>query len=120
MTSQPPTIHWTNTVVWTCETCGNQFTEAFCGRLRHMCLECGTLFVENAPPVWYSPIQQKEMGYHTICETVYGVLVRCTDTGIRPEFGDVQDMGRLYVRHETIVNGSEPTHLSRQARPRLR
>lgn len=114
-----PQMTWTNTVVWTCETCGIQYTEALCGRLRQMCLECGTLFVENASPMWYSRQHQEKRGYHTICETVTGKLVRCTSTGLKPDFDDVMDMGRLFKFHETVENGSEPSSLSKLASPPL-
>jgi len=114
-----PQLTWTNTVPWTCQTCGNEFTEAFCGRLRHMCLECGSLFVENASPMWYSRQHQEKRGYHTICETVMGKLIRCTSTGLKPAFDDVIYMGRLFMLHETVENGSEPSACSRMASPPL-
>lgn len=112
-----PRIAWVNTVPWTCETCGKEFTDAFSGRLRHLCIECGTLFVENASPMWYSPKHQEKRGYHTICETVMGKLVRCTSTGLKPDFNDVMYMGRLFKLFETVENGSEPSALSRMASP---
>ena len=118
MTSVPAMV-WQNTAVWTCETCTMQYTTAFNGRLRHFCRPCGLAFVEQALPVWYSATQQEELGQQSICETVDGTLVRCTGMGTRPNFDDAEEMGRLFLHHETLENGAEPTPLSKRALPLL-
>ena len=115
--SQPAKLVWSNTVPWTCQTCGIQFVEAFCGRLRHMCLNCGTLFAEKTPMLWYSPQQQQKNGHHTICETIFGQVVRCTSMGIKPDFEDAIEMGKLFIVLEKEENGSKPSALSQMAKP---